>query len=154
MANGAKKDETRNSTTKFRGEVAICAAKKWTPQMQTMACSEPFFHALCGREAKGFSDFSYLTEQVIRFTPLGCVVAVGELYDSWTSERWMDYYFPEGFGDIDHMARERQFGNYAPDRGVWRFRNMRKLKKPVPVIGRQFWFSLSPEKEAEVRAQL
>lgn len=34
MANEAKKDETRNSVTKVRGEVAICASLKWTRQLK------------------------------------------------------------------------------------------------------------------------
>lgn len=149
MANGAKLDETRNGLTKIRGEVAICAALKWTGELKRLACSDPFHEALTGKpfSLAGSSD-------IIAATPLGCVVAVGELYDSWTSERWMEHYFPEGFGDIHHMERERKFGNYAPGRGVWRFCNMRKLKVPVPVRGAQQWFNLPPAVEEAVRAQL
>lgn len=155
MALEKKKDETRNGVTKVRGEVAICASKKWTMELKNLACSEPFLSALteCTEEEMKGHEFR-AAEKIITAIPLGCVVAVGELYDSITSERWMELYFPEGWEPTEEKVRERKFGNYAPGRGVWRFRNMRRLAKPVPVRGGQQWFNLPPEVEAAVRAQL
>jgi hypothetical protein len=152
MALEKKKDETRNSLTKYRGEVAICAARKWTPQLRAVALREPFFSALMeGAEGSAPIDDAF---KMIAATPLGCVVSVGDLYDSMSSEEWMELFFPEGWEPTAERLRERAFGNYAPGRGVWRMRNMRRLATPIPVIGRQFWFNLPPDVEAAVRAQL
>lgn len=156
MANGSKKDETRNGLTKVRGEVAICASLKWTMQLKNLACSEPFLSALARstpEEMKG-SEWSAAGD-IITNTPLGCVVAVGELYDSIHTEEWMRRYIFDATETTNaEKERERRFGNYSPGRGVWRFRNMRKLATPVLCKGAQQWFFLPPAVEAAVRAQL
>ena len=142
LANGSKKWETRSSNTKVRGEVAICASLKWTGQLQEIALSEPFSSALLGESPTAPGSY----EKIMTQTPLGCVVAVGDLVESINVADWLAR-FP-GFD------REYRFGNYAPGRAAWRFENMKKLAKPVPVKGAQFWFTLPPEVEAAVRAQL
>lgn len=159
MANEAKKDETRNGLTKVRGEVAICASLKWTTELKNLSCSQPFFSALAGIEESGLTGIEWTeATKIITATPLGCVVAVGELYDSIPSEEWMENFDRlrkrTGSDAPVSMYREHTFGNYAPGRGVWRFRKMRKLATPVPCKGAQQWFFLPAAVEAAVRDQL
>lgn len=155
MALEKKKDETRNGVTKVRGEVAICASKKWTMELKDLACSDPFLSALSDSTPGELKAREWnAASRIITATPLGCVVSVGELYESITAEEWIELHRELLLADSSAALRELRFGNYAPGRGVWRFRNMRKLAKPVPVRGGQFWFNLSPEVEAAVRAQL
>lgn len=152
MALEKKKDETRNGVTKVRGEVAICAALKWTAELRALCLREPFYSTLMEsiEKPKGIEGaFDLLTG-----IPRGVVVSVGELYDSIKSEKWIELHEEELQANVSQAVREYAFGNYAPGRGVWRFRNMRRLAKPVPVRGGQQWFNLPPEVEAAVRAQL
>lgn len=158
MANGSKRDETRNSVTKVRGEVAICASLKWTRQLKDIATTEPFLSALITPSHSGTYTAMVDVNNMIAATPLGCVVAVGELYDSITSDEWVRKYWLPSVG-FDYATEgktrfEYDFGNYAPGRGVWRFRNMRKLKQPVPCKGAQQWFFLPDSVEQDVRTQL
>lgn len=155
MALEEKKDETRNGVTKVRGEVAICASLKWTTDLKNLACSEPFLSALSGFPEYDIRGREWrVANQIITATPLGCVVSVGELYDSIRAEKWIELHKEELEADASRALRELRFGNYAPGRGVWRFRNMRKLATPIPVRGGQQWFNLPPDVEAAVRAQL
>lgn len=154
MANGSKRNETRGGVTKVRGEVAICASKKWTNQLKELCYSSPFSEGLVGDLFKGMGGEVERMTQVMLNTPLGCVVAVGELYDSITSEEWIRLHADALRANSSSVLRELRFGNYAPGRGVWRFRKMRKLAKPVPCKGAQQWFNLPPDVEAAVRAQL
>jgi hypothetical protein len=93
-------------------------------------------------------------QNIITATPLGCVVSVGELFESITAEKWIELHKEALNAEASWALRELRFGNYAPGRGVWRFRNMRRLVTPIPVRGGQQWFNLPPDVEAAVRAQL
>ena len=108
MAIEAKKVETRSWKTPFRGLVAIHSAKRWTPEMRRQTELEPFRSAL------------WPEQQKINPLPLGCVLAVGELYHIHHSE-WFTHFE----GD------ERAFGDYSRGRFGWLFKNMIRLKVPI-----------------------
>jgi hypothetical protein len=118
MADGYKGVETRHWMTKFRGTLAIHQAKtvKAIPQVKEHL-----------REA-GLPSDTYTT----RFSdwPLGCIVAVGELYDVKRTEEL-----------VNVLSRQEQaFGDYSPGRFGWLFRNVKKLNVPVKCRGQQgFW---------------
>lgn len=75
---------------------------------------------------------------------LGCALCVVELYEC------IDATIAHAF--INDM--ERLLGNYAVGRWAWRTRDLRKLRVPVPVVGHQRLFELSPEESEAVREQL
>lgn len=118
MADGYKAVETRHWTTKFRGVIAIHQAKtvKAIPQVKEHL-----------REA-GLPLDTYTTK--FKDWPLGCIVAVGELYDVKGTEEL-----------VNVLSRQEQaFGNYDPERFGWLFRNVRKLAVPILCKGQQgFW---------------
>jgi len=76
--------------------------------------------------------------------PFGKVVAVVEIYDCVGTEKLG----PQPIGS------ERLFGDYAPGRFAWLTRNPRRLVKPIPVVGRQFFFDLPKNVELLVKSQL
>lgn len=71
-----------------------------------------------------------------------CIV---ELYDCWPTERINGLREPIDDG-------ERELGNYGPGRFAWLTRNCRKLKTPVPVIGRQGFWTLPLETGVMIKA--
>lgn len=117
--------------TKIRGEVAICAARMVV--MEALQC--PLIQAaLCEED-----EFLKTTD-----FPVGMVLCVVDLFDCVPAEK----------AALELTDLERACGNYAARRWAWRTRNLRRLKKPVPVIGHQGFFFLPVGVEKLVRAQL
>ena len=114
IAIGAKKIETRPWSTRYRGPLAIHAAK--TQKMARYARLEPFCSAL---EAGGYNPFQPL--------PSGVVVATCQLVDCkqvTSTEDW-----PE--------SPEVEFGDYGIGRWMWFLDEIEALPDPVPARGRQ-----------------
>jgi hypothetical protein len=117
MAIQAKQYETRHWTVKYRGPIAIHAAKRWTNEEKLITRSTWFYEAL---KAGGLDAMNM---------PLGGIVAVGELTAIYRTE----LLFPK------ISEQERAFGNYQAGRFAWRIENVRQVAF-VPVIGRQVAF--------------
>lgn len=132
MALGIKRNETRHWETKFRGELAICAAKR----------------RMDYESAALFSVILKCSNQPIPAAiPFGRVVAVVTMVDCIPTTGLKD----RGF----HLGMlEFQCGNYEPNRFAWITTSVNKLKDPVPVVGRQGFFTLPLDVEAKVREQL
>ena len=155
IAIGAKRVETRNWSTAYRGEIAIHAAKRWTTEEQLIAHTSPFRGALV--EGLGLSHPDYIDV----FIPLGAIVAVARLVGvlptndicifggQLTSGPYVheDGYFPCGVHEAD-------FGDFSPGRYAWLLSDIRRLPTPVPCKGAQQIWTAPPEVEAKVRAQL
>lgn len=139
IALGVKQIETRGWHTKHLGELAICAAQKRTPELRDI------FNDLLNEHDSARFAFGDALELDFDTLPFGKVVAVVDLY---------------AVGDVDFFDLnkispvERAFGNYDAGRKLWWMRNVKRLREPVPVTGRQQMFNLPAEVEAEVRAQL
>lgn len=140
MAMHLKWNETRGWATKFRGELAICSAKRgWLP-------------GEFGSEVDWLVHRSgelWLAENKLKpeaekelFFPNGFVVCVVEVVDCQPS------------AEMDVTDFEKCLGDYSPGRFAWITRNCRPLKQPVPVVGRQGFFNLPPEVAEKVKAQL
>jgi hypothetical protein len=143
MALGAKTIETRPRRTHIRGDVAICSTKTQPPGGLDRMMQEPF------RTALGIDAIEPDAPNIIdlhRHFPNGYVLCVVEIYACLTSE-WLAQK-----GGV--TEQEFAFGNYAAGRYAILTRNLRRLRDPVPVKGRQGWFNLPPEVEAAVRAQI
>ncbi len=106
---GLKAIETRGFRSHYRGDLAICAGKKWNDQDQ--------------------EDWAYGCDVLglPARLPLGCVVAVVDLYDVKRSEDLVAGLSPT----------EAAYGNYAPGRFGWLLRDIRPLAEPVPIRGQQ-----------------
>jgi hypothetical protein len=121
VAIGAKEYETRNWAPKYRGPLAIHAAKRrdWREQGRHFGM-EPFKSVLLKAGYLKFEDL-----------PFGAVVAVGELTAIYRTETVAK--------KISEM--ERSFGDYRPVRYAWRIRNVRRLENPILAQGaRGLWW--------------
>lgn len=126
IAAGFKRHETRHWLTRRRGPVAIHAAKICIWDL------EPELVDLC--------DLA-LGDGWRKNRPLGCIVAVANLTDCLRCE---DVY--QDIERCDYYA-----GNYAEGRFAFRFDNVRPLREPLPLIGRQSFFPWRPPADLEAR---
>ena len=125
IADGHKQYETRSWSTRYRGPIAIHAAKKWNAELAAMVWHSPFYEAL---PLEKLSDFNGQLETVI---PRGAVIAIAHLQDCI-----------EITADNQPGARERAFGDYTPGRFMWKLGNVYKLPEPVPDRGQQGLFNV------------
>jgi activating signal cointegrator 1 len=124
---GFKAIETRHWRTPYRGELAIHAAKRLTAFERDWWAKLHEIHPIW--PAKPI---------------LGAIVGVVELTAIEPTERLI-----ERISDT-----ESRWGNYGPGRFGWMFSNPRALPRPIECRGNQSMWRLSPELDAEVRAQL
>lgn len=133
VAIGAKKIETRSWPTRYRGLIAIHAAKGFPVRAQDYCRDEPFLSVL---EEAGFTKFSQI--------PRGEIVAVAELKNVCRTEEII----------VSISEQERAFGNYAPGRWAWMLANVRALSEPIPCRGALQLWTLPPELLARVQREL
>jgi activating signal cointegrator 1 len=142
VAIGAKRIETRSWSTKYRGPLAIHAAKKF-PQEAWDICEEyPFFDALYaggfgGVRKDEFEDNeAFLYQQML---PLGCAIATCELVICMPIPKFMTNFFipHEGIGTFTLPPGEPElsFGDYTPGRFAWILANIKPLPDPVEAKG-------------------
>lgn len=130
---GAKRLETRSWTTKYRGPVAIHAAKVFPVKAQQLCFLEPFRLYL-----DGYVDFGtpYLGSH--RF-PLGYIVATCDLVDIIRiGDKLEHYFYPVngvGYFSIPPDEPELSFGDYTPGRYAWILANVKQLKEPEIARG-------------------
>ena len=120
VAIGAKTIETRSWATRYRGPLAIHAAKGLGSiggplGLMALCRTEPFH---CCLVAAGYTGTSQL--------PFGAIVAVCTLDDcfQFTSE-----------STANLSAQELAFGDYTPGRYGFRLSNIRQLDAPIPARG-------------------
>ncbi len=140
MAHELKLNETRSRLTHWRGELAICSAQR------------TFYPCEFGHEVEDLVDrlgHIWMKENKLKprgqrelFLPKGYVVCVVNVVACKPTE------------EVNPSPLELVLGDYRPGRFAWITRECRKLKTPVPVKGKQGFFNLPTDVEAEVRAQL
>jgi activating signal cointegrator 1 len=135
IAEGKKKIETRNWGTGYRGLVAIHAAK----HRESLVDYPLEFVSRVRQALPGYrSAVEY---------PRGCFIAVGRLHlclsttASWSAIPARD-------------TDEWWFGNYEPNRFMWVFDEIWKLKEPVVARGYQRLWTLDEATQAWVMAML
>lgn len=121
MALGHKKVETRCWTTKYRGLVAIHAAKH-NPQAWLGV----------SRFTKGFQHYLGMCIPKPEDLPYGAVVAIGNLVHIDQTETVRE----------DLSEQELWFGNYEEGRYAWFFENIRPIE-PVFVKGNRLLWNLN-----------
>lgn len=133
VAIGAKKIETRSWNTKYRGPLAIHAAKGFPQEAQHMCFRIPFRDHL--------SDYVALNETYFgqhRF-PLGAVIATCELISTHKVDD-MDWIegrrgWSKGSYFWEASEQEKAFGDYSIGRYMWFLANTKKIQEPISVKG-------------------
>lgn len=122
VAAGVKRHETRHWHTPYRGAIAIHAAKT----LDLAGAPDELCEAALG---------SRWQQELVR----GAVVAVATLADCRHAETI-----------ADRLTRaDRNAGNFAPGRFGWRLEQVRRLKVPIPAVGRQGLFQWIPPEDLE-----
>jgi hypothetical protein len=147
MAVGAKCIETRHWPTAFRGELAICTAKRRPRAEELSAACARWVMEKLGPPAN--IDGEMRLQDVLDGLPRGKVVCVVNLHDCVPTEAF------QGLSPVHWLEEmESDLGNYGPERFAWLTSDCRRLREPTPVIGRQGLWNLPADVEARVRAQL
>lgn len=126
VACGEKRVETRSWPTKFRGLVAIHAAKGFPREARALCCSHPFQGALQLADVWTGENGTL---------PLGAIVAVARLTTCWRFEA-EQHPWPQ----VQSGGHERAFGDYTPGRYGFALADARRLPQPIPCRGALgFW---------------
>ena len=141
VAIGAKRIETRSWQTKYRGPLAIHAAKGWPVRNEMLCRAEPFRSAFLSRGEVAYAQGATF--------PKGYIIAVVELVDcvSIPCRRWgmVDDTHAGVLFDVPPLEPELSFGDYTPGRYAWVLRNPRLLATPIPCKGRLGLFEVNHE---------
>lgn len=121
VAIGAKRYETRSWATRYRGPLAIHAAKGFPRHAQDLMLDEPFKWVLA---RGGYTDPEEL--------PRGVIVAQVELVGCFATEGK-----PQAGALVQPALFEAVFGFFGPGRYAWALDKLRRLERPVPARGRQ-----------------
>ena len=122
IALGHKTIETRGWATRFRGPIAIHAAKRFGRTEQLMCDTWPFNQVLKAKQ---------------KF-PLGAIVATATLTDciqigvDTGSERYQAFE-----AQLEEHPYEREFGDYVVERWAWRLQDVTPRLTAVRVRGAQ-----------------
>jgi hypothetical protein len=128
MKHGVKVNETRGWATSYRGDLAICSAKKVVP------CPADLFGMI--RSGPGYGCFTNLQYGFVL-----CVVRLHAIV-------------PAGVEREVISEMEKGCGDYSDGRFAWQTDNLRRLPEPIPIVGRQSLFELPADVEAKVLEQL
>ncbi|WP_240421634.1 2-oxoglutarate dehydrogenase E1 [Paenibacillus periandrae] len=122
-----KGNETRGWATKYRGPIAIHAAK----YIDGEACErEPIKSTLAKH---GYTADNLPTGAIVGFANLEECWSIGEDYQSGMPI----LYNGEGGRTKLVNSTEAEFGWYAPDRFAWEFADVKQLPEPIPAKGQQ-----------------
>lgn len=139
IAIGAKKIETRSWYTRYRGPLAIHAAKK---TFNT--------NSYLDRELYPFADALVLPD-IFSFDtlPYGCIIATCNLVDVRYMLQGKLFRYENGAivagGEIPMPGElELSFGDYAPGRFAWISEDIKMLKNPIPAKGHQSLWNWEP----------
>lgn len=159
---GAKEYETRSWPTRYRGRIAIHAAKKGFYQAiaQSFETNEAAmeFH----REVENFPGWvveeGYIRVSPVHF-PLGAFVATATLAQCFwvfgcgypdAGVRIVRDIDTEKTHEIHVSERELLFGDWSSGRFVWRLEDVRALAVPLPATGRQGLWNIDEKIEREI----
>lgn len=139
IALGEKKFETRSWQTKYRGPIAIHAAKS----VDKVACEDEVIKNTLAKH--GIHSHKDL--------PTGVVLATAELVNCWRmvyhpgtdvdiaknipigGELDVPRKHPDFHKYIEPTEKELAFGHWEPGRYAWELDNVKQLDEPIPVKG-------------------
>lgn len=119
IAVGAKRFETRSWPTRYRGPIAIHAARAWHEE-----CAEVFSrYAVQADLAPSIGIDPPLLKHDL---PFGAIVAIAVLADCVPTTQLRD-----------QILGERVLGNFTPGRFAWRLDRVERILQPIPFTGRR-----------------
>ena len=116
---GNKRIETRSWPTKYRGPLAIHAAKRWD------------------KDQKEFASVEYTLRRLPKRLPFGAIVAVAMLIDVRPTFVLL--------GESLVSPIEKIYGDYGQGRWGWIFSEIYPLPEPIPFRGAQGLFNVPDE---------
>lgn len=137
MAIGAKRIETRSWYTRYRGPLAVHAAKGYPAWAKALYLENPFYQSLLEiggiygvPSSPAVEDIRDHLKEV-----RGHVLAVGELVECLPTEA--TGCLPGVFDDYPQLdtLTEEDFGDFSPGRFGWVIENVQLLKYPVAAKG-------------------
>lgn len=147
VSTGAKRIETRGWPTTYRGPLAICAAKRIVKQDMLFLLSQWGFQfglaPLIGK------DFNYAGWPGVSLNdmPYGKAVAIAVLAGCLPVEKIT-------IGELESKScakfNESLFGDYSNGRYGWILEDIKRIKNPFPVIGRQGFFEVDVPERIEL----
>lgn len=141
IAIGAKRIETRAWSTPYRGRIAIHAAKGLSPiggkrGYQELCSTQPFERVWSRRlEECGAMKSAYAAAWSI---PLGAIVATANLVKCLPTDGG-SFLIPSD------DSNEWAFGDYSPNRHMWFFENVKRLRQPIECKGALSLWTVPPD---------
>jgi hypothetical protein len=130
VAIGAKRYETRSWAISHRGELLICSTKNFKAAMQGWNSSPIMQSAL---SLRGFKQWQEL--------PFGQALALVYLEECLPTIK-LGELFAKGQVKRFRTTNELHYGNYEAGRYAFKLSNIRPIKDPFPVTGRQGLFEV------------
>jgi hypothetical protein len=147
IAIGAKKIETRDWFTPYRGPLAIHATKAFSREDQELCSEAPFYEALKAagygqrvQERMSFGD----PRPWSHVLPLGAIVATARLADCVPIHQRHGAIYLGTSAQPAQLRRvvdpELSFGGYGPGRWAWLLEDVQRLEPTIPTLGaRGLW---------------
>ena len=127
VALGIKGPETRGWSTKYRGDLVIHAAQRWTREQREFAAVERALGRLPAR------------------LPLGALICVVRLVDVVPTDKAI----------LSVSPIEKLYGDYSSGRFAWIFEDIRPLPDPIGYKGAQGFFNIPDDTlPAEFRSRV
>ena len=124
VAIGENTIETRSWNTRYRGPLAIHAAKGFPPDARALCRRQPYRAVLARRGYASAGDL-----------PLGAVIAVAVLEEVLVFDRDSLRRVRDEARRGSLPAHEADFGDFSPGRFGFVLREVRRLAAPIPVRG-------------------
>lgn len=136
---GAKKIETRNWATKYRGPLAIHAAKRWDTELQSHLFTRQMYGGLAPLVGKplDFTFNTYIDVTKIKNLYKGAIIATCNLIDCVPVENLT----------LKDIEIEQYYGDFSPGRVAWILDNVKPLKEPIKAKGKQRIWNWEVESE-------
>jgi activating signal cointegrator 1 len=131
---GAKAFETRGWDTRYRGPLAIHAAKKWNEDLKEQCLMRGFREAL--------RPFYTTLGDIPRGAILGIVNLVEIISTNFILAESEKHLMKPELRQRTHIVSDQEmlFGNYASNRFAWRLEVVERFAEPIPTKGMQGLF--------------
>ncbi|MCC6426255.1 MAG: ASCH domain-containing protein [Phycisphaerales bacterium] len=154
---GEKRVETRSWETKYRGPLAIHAAKKWDRRLEELSVTNPAIFDALTRSDELRRRFTAPEEDrlgLLRLLPTGCIIATCTLVACLPTPKtpppfghYFDLFDSRRLPSADPSVRsispaEMVLGDYSPGRWAWFLDDIKPLAKPIHCTGRQRIFDV------------
>ena len=142
LAIGANVIETRGWSTRYRGPLAIHAAKNFPPGARALCRESPFRETLA---AAGYSDDRKL--------PLGAIIARAELVEVMSFDATSAESIRARSKEGTLPPHEAEFGDFSAGRFGFVVRDVCKLSSPIPARGMLSLWEVPQELETQIALQ-